>query len=874
MNNLSTKPSLLSFFLSFFLSCASANSATLTITGDVDLPSGGTYSGSVYGVSVSTANGSNPWKLTTGGDLNLSTSQFGIRAYSGSKLEISGTSNGKKLIMNSSSNSSGVTGLYVDSGVGLTIKNMDIEYISNTMPATSGSSANALLINGGSTVNLIGNTSGANTLKTNSNISNGNSVISLYTRAANSTINIENMSIEFKGNRAYDNLIAIGTSGGANNIINVTGVENGSNKLDITGNTSTAAGFRGIYNSAQYTNSEINIKYMDIDISGNAVAAAATNYGLQNVRTMNIIGSANRNILSIRNNTGGQVLGMFNSAGASAAFKNMDVYSKGNAYFAVVMNAAFDMDNTVINMEDANAVFANNSSISTINVKNGSKIYTLGGMLIYTFGGATTNINVDKSYISGHTTSASGSKNNIKLENSSEWAMKKTSVLGTLTNSGSLVDMRNSGSGAFNTLTVGDYVSANGNIIMNVELGDDASLTDKLVINGGGNVIGSTKIEAIVVGSNGNDPENNGIKIISAENGTTIADNVFSLKGDQVDNSAYIYKLFQGDVDGVDTQSWYLRSTGVFSDVAKVIANEPTAIVFIAKTGMNSLQKRLGELRENSGFDNDGIWVRSYGKDLSVKDKIKTDMVLYGTEAGYDHKFYYNGYKVYAGGMVGYVKSDDIENKQHNSARDGTGDGDAVSVGVYGTILTPSYWFVDMVVRNFWEDLDLTSYSASNLPIKYNLDRMITAYSIEVGKQLGYCFARNAIMTVEPKVELMYAHADAKNFTSNFGNHIRYGNTDAFSTKASLKLGYKKLYGDKVVEPFVQAGVIEEWAGTTNVIYDGAKYKSEMNGTSYEFGGGFNMQVSEAASIYSDVMYETGGNIKALSGNIGVRYTW
>lgn len=152
---------------------------------------------------------------------------------------------------------------------------------------------------------------------------------------------------------------------------------------------------------------------------------------------------------------------------------------------------------------------------------------------------------------------------------------------------------------------------------------------------------------------------------------------------------------------------------------------------------------------------------------------------------------------------------------------------------------------------------------------------MMTAYSIEFGKQYKYCIDCDRMYIFEPKAEFMYAHADAKSFSSNLGNHIRYGNTDSYSAKLSFMAGYKsKLESGKIVEPFIQAAYIKEFHGNTNIIFDGAQYRSYMKGESYEFGGGLNVQINKNVSFYSDVMYETGNVIQSVSGNIGMRYTW
>ena len=70
----------------------------------------------------------------------------------------------------------------------------------------------------------------------------------------------------------------------------------------------------------------------------------------------------------------------------------------------------------------------------------------------------------------------------------------------------------------------------------------------------------------------------------------------------------------------------------------------------------------------------------------------------------------------------------------------------------------------------------------------------------------------------------------------------------------------------------MEIGLIEEWGGVTDINYAGGDYKSDISGTRFEFGGGLNAKINKDWSFYSAVRYETGGVVKALSTNLGVRY--
>ena len=111
----------------------------------------------------------------------------------------------------------------------------------------------------------------------------------------------------------------------------------------------------------------------------------------------------------------------------------------------------------------------------------------------------------------------------------------------------------------------------------------------------------------------------------AAVNGT------FDLVGGQWDEGGCVYKL--GRHEG--SQDYYLTNTRELNDIFKTMLNIPVMNVMIAQTGMNSLQKRMGDLRDmNNPNAKQGVWVRSYYKNMTIKDLAKTDMNLFGAEAG------------------------------------------------------------------------------------------------------------------------------------------------------------------------------------------------------------------------------------------------
>ena len=320
-----------------------------------------------------------------------------------------------------------------------------------------------------------------------------------------------------------------------------------------------------------------------------------------------------------------------------------------------------------------------------------------------------------------------------------------------------------------------------------------------------------------------------------------------------------------------------MRSNGVLNTTAKTIANEPAILMSLARTGMNSLSKRLGEIRFNLACHQAGAWVRNIARRLTIDDRIETSVNIYGVEAGYDFKLEGNRYYAsYFGVMAGFMSARDMKTKGTNSQYAGTGSGVAPSVGVYGTYVNKDGYFVDATIRGFAEDIKINSYSSSGDRVYYSPDRKMLMASLEAGRKFDFKASDGASeWSMEPKVELMYGIANSDEYYTSNGGKIHFSSTQSVVLKPAVDIGYKFLTEKgSVVKPYVHFGINKEFDGRTDIEYATARYKSDQSGTGFEIGLGLDAQINDAVAFYSDIVYEKGEVVQSTSANIGVRYTW
>lgn len=422
-----------------------------------------------------------------------------------------------------------------------------------------------------------------------------------------------------------------------------------------------------------------------------------------------------------------------------------------------------------------------------------------------------------------------------------------------------------------NTLGIENLSANNAVFNMNVDL--ETQTADKLNITD--SYSGNANLKLTNVAPTAQATTGDGIKLVEFADTATV-NGTFDLLGGKWDEGGYVYKLAQGTAAGTG-QDYYLRNTQELTDTFKTMLNVPIMNVVIAQTGMNSLQKRLGDLR---AMDNtqakQGVWVRSYYKDMTVDDLIKTDANLFGAEAGYDWLFRAEEpTKLYAGVLVGFVSTRNIKTKKSDGVYD-KGDGEAPGVGVYATLLNENGWFVDLAARNFWSKLYMKNHSSTGTELAYKPNRNVFAASVEVGKSINSELTRNKFIRIEPKLEIGYMHASAENASvGDTGNDIRYNAANYVNAKAGVLLAYNAVRDNGLlIEPLLELAYRYEFAGKDDLAYAGAAEKSDLSGGTLEVNAGLDMQLTKNLYWYGLGSYEAGNIVKGWGVHAGIRYAF
>ncbi|EOG1818975.1 autotransporter outer membrane beta-barrel domain-containing protein [Enterobacter hormaechei] len=482
---------------------------------------------------------------------------------------------------------------------------------------------------------------------------------------------------------------------------------------------------------------------------------------------------------------------------------------------------------------------------------------------------------------------------------------------GNLTNSGQIqVGQTGSDALAGNTLTVnGNYTGNGGHIAFNTVLGNDASTTDHMTVNG--DTSGTTYVAVANAGGSGARTLN-GIELIKVGGSS---DGEF-LQDGRIVAGAYDYRLSRGA--GANKKNWYLTN-GADDPQGEVAPTDPTdptepgipepsasnnvmlrpeagsytANLAAANTMFNTrLHDRLGETQYTDALTGEknvtSLWLRQVGTHNSSRSNIGS---LKTTS---------NQYVVMLGGDLAQWSSDGLDrghlgimggygNNQSNTRSSVTGYSakgqvNGYSVGLYGTWYAndadKTGLYIDSWAQYGWfkntvkgEDLPQEKYDSSGLSASLE-----SGYTWKVGEFSGSKQSLNSVY-IQPQAQITWMGVKADNHTEGNGTRINSDGDGNIQTRLGTRVflkGHSNIDEGKgrEFEPFVEA----------NWLHNTRSYSTSMNSVRISQDGARNIgelktgvegQLSRNLTAWGNVGQQVGDkgyfNTEAM---LGVKYSW
>jgi outer membrane autotransporter protein len=422
-------------------------------------------------------------------------------------------------------------------------------------------------------------------------------------------------------------------------------------------------------------------------------------------------------------------------------------------------------------------------------------------------------------------------------------------VFNTVTNAGTVAPGFQLPETMFGALTVSNYVGAGGTLALRTFLGADNSPSDRLIINGG-TATGSTSILITNVGGPGLQTTANGILVVNAINGATTASGAFTLGNPELRAGAFDYRLFQGGLNGIDPNDWFLRSIFVEEApptpmVAPIIGPELATygvVQPIARqmglTTLGTFHERVGDAAADAACLNatldsvaitkapvlqsncrPAVWGRLFGQQIDNHYQALADPRASGQVAGIQ-----TGVDVWRGSLIpghndtaglyfaygnGNVGVDGLVTNAAATAymlqHTGSLNLNAYSLGGYWTHYGPSGWYIDAVLQgSFYNGNAATQFA--------NLSTNGTGFisSLEAGYPISLPWFGPRFV-LQPEGQIIWQRVSFDDANDGLGP-VALGTTSGASGRLGLR--GKWTINDpagRVWQPYVLANVWRDW---------------------------------------------------------------
>lgn len=520
------------------------------------------------------------------------------------------------------------------------------------------------------------------------------------------------------------------------------------------------------------------------------------------------------------------------------------------------------------------AISARGGAVLKVNESN-TKTVKLNGIIDFNYDGPTSGTKVDadvtvnltgpESYWNGNAQysyngkpsddklSVSGLKLGISagavwnvtktVEESSTATGAKTVAINQLTFNDGIISVPD----ATQTVQIENMTGTGGTINAKTVKNDDGSFSvAKLAV---GHVVGAATLTENYVGINADDVTSEDLDNLKA-----VTADAASLTRQQVVSEGDINGGLSRVVNPDGTKGEVLETKNTKQDAYQTL----TAMNALAwRHEMNDLTKRMGELRDSPvGI---GSWARLYGSEQEYGDqnlKTRSTSVQVGTDFPVGENWKVGAALTYTNGDTSYEV--------------GKADSDSYSGAIYGTWLSESGQFVDLIAKytRMKSDFSLNGFNGSQ-----------DNDALSVSAEYGWHLKLNDLLFVEPQVELTYGRVFGDTFDAEANNAmtIEQDDFDSLIGRVGVRTGFY-FPNNKGTVYLRVSGAYDfqgEYEYTARNAQTKRSFKDDLGGAWVEYAVGANFNLTDNAYTYVDLERTSGGEVtENWRWNVGFRYVW
>ncbi|RDU72167.1 autotransporter outer membrane beta-barrel domain-containing protein [Helicobacter brantae] len=332
-----------------------------------------------------------------------------------------------------------------------------------------------------------------------------------------------------------------------------------------------------------------------------------------------------------------------------------------------------------------------------------------------------------------------------------------------------------------------------------------------------------------------------------------------------------------------------LSTTGADSSIQDTTASAFATSLDIFMANFNSLNKRMGELRNND--NSQGAWARVFGGAQSSSFGLGSKTSYVTTQAGYDYAFGFEGANNYLGVALAYSYASSSTSNATNTLN-GVSEGiegdlksNMVEVALYNSYVQDEGWYNDSI---FKFNYIMNSFSTTGTAMGNSVST--DTFGIILSDEFGYRFrlGGNNEWYIDPQAEFSFGYVNGTEYTLTSGYSTLLAKSDAMMqlrARAGSSFGYdfKNFTEGKAIKASVYVGAFYEYdylnggdvTLTTNLGGVNSLQSSLASDGRVVMNVGTNMTIKDNTRIYFDFEKSFAGKINTdYQVNVGVRYSF
>lgn len=129
-------------------------------------------------------------------------------------------------------------------------------------------------------------------------------------------------------------------------------------------------------------------------------------------------------------------------------------------------------------------------------------------------------------------------------------------------------------------------------------------------------------------------------------------------------------------------------------------------------------------------------------------------------------------------------------------------------------------------------------------------------------------------LVLQPQIDLRYASVDGVSFIDGAGDLVDVSDTTSYQARVRARLRKTWQADATRITGYLDAALIYDGDGKTDVTIGGDQFQTEFSGTSGAFGGGVDVAVSRSLSLFAGADYYTGERLDGWKAMAGLRWAF